>query len=62
MRLLSECDDLDRASLTAEIKERRELLCQMVGTLYPGIVHYEIAKLDELLWNHPDRHGPQEPE
>lgn len=39
---------LSPESLDAEIKDREELLKQMVGTLYPSIIRDEIDWLREL--------------
>ncbi len=40
---------MEPAAVEAEIERRRELLRQMVGTLYPGIVATEIAQLQAVL-------------
>ena len=50
MRIIEDCDGLDRGELLAEVKERRALIGKMVGRLYPGIVAAEIGKLEELIW------------
>lgn len=45
----TEFEDLDRSALIIQKEKRLRLLDQMVGTLYPQIVAYEIDKIDELL-------------
>ena len=50
VRPIGDCGGLDREELLVEVKERRALIDQMVGRLYPEIVAAEIAKLEELVW------------
>lgn len=48
MKPLEEAKKLDPAGINAEIKERRELMSQMVGQLYPSILWDEILELRDL--------------
>lgn len=45
MKPLEEAKKLDAAGINAEIKERKDLMQQMVGQLYPPIVWKEILEL-----------------
>ncbi len=36
--------------IEGEIKSRKKLLTQMVGSLYPSILYDEIAELEEHRW------------
>jgi hypothetical protein len=47
MKLLN---DIQYSEIDAEIKERRELIYQMVGWLYPSILKQEIEILQERKW------------
>lgn len=41
--------ETSEAELLQEIKERQDLLKQMVGSLYPSIILDEIVKIREML-------------
>lgn len=60
MKSISELQsETDLDILFAEIRERRALMNQMVGNLYPGIVHDEITKIDEMI-NDLRKHEPKQ--
>lgn len=47
MKKLDEIDQINLEEIEEEIKTRRNLIDQMVGTLYPQILWGEIDKLKE---------------
>lgn len=50
MKLITELQhETDLDVLFAEVRERRELIKQMVGNLYPNIVATEIEQIDNLI-------------
>lgn len=49
MTPVKDCQNMTSEELRKEIKTRNDLINQMVGTLYPGIVADEIAELYDLL-------------
>lgn len=50
--------ETSEAELRQEIKERQDLLKQMVGSLYPSIVLDEIIKIREMLSDETDTDNP----
>lgn len=53
MKTLEEAKKLRRPDLLKEIQERRALIGQMVGWLYPSVLNSEIAVLMEALNKRP---------
>ena len=49
MRLIRDCQRLDAAGLLSEVEERRKLIREMCGTLYPRILTGEIDQLIEMV-------------
>lgn len=45
---LEEAKKLDPAGINAELKERRDLMQQMVGLLYPSILWDEVLELRKV--------------
>lgn len=48
MKPLEEAKKLDPAGINAELKERRDLMQQMVGLLYPSILWDEVLELRKV--------------